>query len=316
MNSTFIVVFILFTIFLITFIIVHVTLDLVIFRQSSVVFEIEYPSEELFITDEGISTGEVFSEKNNETSDHPTINYSKHGIHIARYHISDDSQVILHCHGNNANLSARQYMVSLSKIFNLNLIIFDYHGFGCSCDSVSSKHLRRDTLAAYKYTLSHYHPSDIILWGESLGGSMAAWLASEYECSKLILVSVFSSLDDMMLTSDLPYFVTIPFSIIIRLTSDPLPTKKYLKNVTIPTLIIHSSEDQIISPKNAMINFKALKNVEKKLIKIRGDHPTPRFSFDNVKTLLRFINMDHDLITPERIRMAISTLNSIDMSIY
>nr|QBK92713.1 MAG: fermentation-respiration switch protein [Pithovirus LCPAC401] len=269
------------------------------------IFEIEFPSEELFITDEGFITNEDIN----------TINplKSKEGIHIMRYHISDDSPVILHCHGNNANLSARQYMVSLSKVFNLNLIIFDYHGFGLSSDSVSIKHLRRDTLAAYKYAISYYHPSDIIIWGESLGGTVAAWLASEYECSRLILVSAFSSLDDMMLTSELSYFVTIPFSVIVRLTSDPLPTKKYLKNITVPTLIIHSAEDQIISPKNAMINFKSLK-CEKKMIKIRGDHPTPRFSYDNVETLLRFININQNFITSERIRMSISILNSIDMS--
>nr|QBK93811.1 MAG: fermentation-respiration switch protein [Pithovirus LCPAC406] len=299
------IIFILLTIFLLTFIIVHTTLDLVVFRQSSVIFEIEFPSEELFITDEGISTGEDIN----------AIDFlkSKEGIHIMRYHINNDSPVILHCHGNNANLSARQYMVSLSKVFNLNLIIFDYHGFGLSSDSVSVKHLRRDTLAAYRYTISYYHPSDIIIWGESLGGTVASWLASEYECSRLILVSAFSSLDDMMLTSELSYFVTMPFAVIVRLTSDPLSTKRYLKNVTVPTLIIHSSEDQIISPKSAMINFKSLR-CKKKMIKIKGDHQTPRFSYANVETLLRFISIDHDLITPERIRMSISILNSIDMS--
>nr|QBK93057.1 MAG: fermentation-respiration switch protein [Pithovirus LCPAC403] len=298
MNTAFIVTFVLLATFLLTFIIVHVTLDIVIFKESSIVYEIELPSEELYITEEGIST-------DRET-----------GIHVMRYHIDDNSFVVLHCHGNNANLTARQYMVSLTKIFRLNLIIFDYHGYGQSSDSVSTKHLRKDTLAAYRYAVTLYSPDNIVIWGESLGGSLASWLASENECSKLVLVSAFSSLDDMMMCSDVSCFITIPFSVIVRLTADPLPTKKYLKNVTAPTLIIHSPTDRIVNSKNAMINFKSCKSHTKKFVKIRGDHCSPKFNYNNVETLLRFIDVDASLITSKRINKAIEVLNSIDMSQY
>ncbi len=298
MNSTYVIMIVLISTILVTFILVHMTQTNAMFKESNVEYEHEIPTEELFINMDGESVDEG------------------DGIHIMRFHIKDNGPIILHCHGNNANLTTRQYMIDLCKIFNVNLILFDYHGFGRSNGSVSSKYLRPDALAAYKYTTSIYDAKRIIIWGESLGATMAAWLASQYKCNKLIIVSGFSSIEDMILCSGISHFIVFPFAMITRISADTLPTKDMLKKVSVPTLIIHSTEDTVISYRNSIINFKKYGSTRKKMIKIKGDHSCPKFEADQVRDLLRFIEIRSELITIGKINEVVEVLNNVDMNAF
>ena len=81
-------------------------------------------------------------------------------------------KTVLFCHGNSGNISHRSYIVDICMQFELNLFIFDYRGFGKSSGEPSKYHLRRDGEAAYKYLVNkcNVNPSDLVVWGESLGG--------------------------------------------------------------------------------------------------------------------------------------------------
>nr|QBK93561.1 MAG: fermentation-respiration switch protein [Pithovirus LCPAC404] len=265
------------------------------FRASNVEYEYDTPTDQHFIDE----SGECIDQG---------------GIHIVRYHVDDDASVLLHCHGNNVNLSVRQYMIDLAKIFGLNLILFDYHGYGKSHGTTSVKHLRADALAAYRYTASIYDANKIIIYAESLGGFLGSWLASKYKCSKLIVVSGFSSIEDMMLCSGVSQFLVFPFAIILRISGDTLPTKTMLKNVKVPTLIVHSAEDTIISYRNALINFKNCGSKKKKLMKITGGHANPIFKPEQVRDLLKFLGVDLKLITDKKIDGVLDVLSKVDMN--
>ncbi len=72
-----------------------------------------------------------------------------HGWYFNNY--NEGHKTVLFCHGNSLNISYRQYIVDICQQLELNLLIFDYRGFGKSSGKPSKHNLRQDGAAAYKY---------------------------------------------------------------------------------------------------------------------------------------------------------------------
>ena len=73
--------------------------------------------------------------------------------------------------------------------------------------------------------------------GYSYGSLVAALLAQEVKCDKLMLIS-------------------IPYSVSIFCTLQMSKIKQFLKNTEIPLKIVHGSDDQFASPLKIQQNFK------------------------------------------------------------
>ena len=214
-----------------------------------------------------------------------TQNYMVNGIHIWYQWQFPGKKIILYCHGNNGNISEREYIFELCKEYHLNLCIFDYSGYGWSCGRPSQKQLCKDGLSAYEFVSRRHHWKDIILWGESLGTSIATFIASKRKCKRLILLAPFTSLDDIV--KDKAGKLVDGMCQLVFPLIDLFPTKEWIKNVKCPIAILHSKEDQLIS---FNIGKKLYDNVKgKKLfIPITGRHGGPNIEHQNIETLLDF----------------------------
>ena len=84
-----------------------------------------------------------------------------HGWHFNNF---PGHKTVMFCHGNSGNISHRSYIVDICHKFKLNLLIFDYRGFGESSGKPSKKNLKKDGEAAYRF-LAEYEKleSDDIL---------------------------------------------------------------------------------------------------------------------------------------------------------
>jgi len=105
---------------------------------------------------------------------------------------------------------------------------------------------------------------EMVYYGHSLGGAVAAWLAARYPPGALIIESSFTSVPDIA-ADWYPFF---PTRLLTRLHYD---TFSNLQAVGRPVLIIHSKDDEIIPFNHGQRLFAAAQRA-KRLLAIQGDH--------------------------------------------
>ncbi len=161
-----------------------------------------------------------------------------HGWWVPR---SDTSRTILWFHGNAGNLSHRyQDLLNFHNI-GCQVLIIDYRGYGKSDGSPSEQGLYRDGLAAYSFLVEQKEiPKDqIVLLGRSLGAAVATKVANRREIDRLLLVSPFTNVRDMV-----PHVLPIPG--LHYLISSEFNSLDRIRDIHVPLLIIHGTDDEIV----------------------------------------------------------------------
>ena len=161
-----------------------------------------------------------------------------HGWWIPR---ADPAGTVLFCHGNAGNVS---HLIPRIESFNrlgLNVFVFDYRGFGRSGGSPSEAGTYMDAEAAWHHlvTEASIPAESILVCGFSLGGPMAAHIASQFEPRGLTLEATFTSIPD--LAADL-----YPMFPARKLARFRYSTIESLKRAQCPTLVVHGPQDDLI----------------------------------------------------------------------
>jgi fermentation-respiration switch protein FrsA (DUF1100 family) len=186
-----------------------------------------------------------------------------HGWFIPR---GGPNKTLLFFHGNAGNISHRGDSIKIFHELGLNVLIFDYRGYGQSEGKPTEEGLYKDARAAWNYLTQTRGINDknIILFGRSLGGAVAAKLAAEVNAGGVILESTFSSARDMAheLFPILSYLVPVRFD---------FKTAEYIKQVNCPVLVVHSPDDEIIPYSLGRKVYDAA-NQPKQLLELNGDH--------------------------------------------
>lgn len=223
--------------------------------------------------------------------------YSKppNGEYIHFWWIRDwpNNKTVLYFHGNSYNISYREYMIKICSLLKLNLLLVDYRGYGKSDGKPSSTNILRDAKLACNFLLTRTEPSNIIIWGESLGGTPAAYAASRIQCSSLLLFSTFASLHELISSYDTSVS-SIIYGLVRVVTQDidyDTNNLEFISKVTSPVLILHSKEDTLIPYVNAEKLLDSVKHSNKSIITIRGDHDSPKLNMDNIKQMIEFLQL-------------------------
>ncbi len=193
---------------------------------------------------------------------------------------------VLLFHGNAGNISHRLEYLSMLHRLGYSSFIFDYRGYGKSSGRPSEQGTYRDAEAAWHYltVVRNIEPRRIALLGESLGGAVAAWLASRQQPGALVLASVFISVPDL----GAEIYPFLPVQLLARFDYN---TRAYLQNVEAPVLIAHSREDDIVPYRHGQALYKAA-HEPKTFLEMRGDHNNS-FLFSQeiwVRQLSAFLN--------------------------
>ena len=194
---------------------------------------------------------------------------SSDGINLSGWFVPvrNSREVMLVFHGNGENISDGLTLIDyLKRKMGLNVFIIDYRGYGKSEGKPTENGTYLDARAAWKYLTGpkKIKPQDIIIFGRSLGGAIAARLAREVKPRALILDSTFTSIKDLA-AQMYPY---LPVRKFFRFN---YPTIEYLKEINSPVLIIHSSEDDYIPFSHAIRLYNVAKE-PKQFLKIAGKH--------------------------------------------
>ena len=172
----------------------------------------------------------------------------------------------LFCHGNAGNLTHRLQTVEIAHRLRLNILLFDYRGYGKSEGTPSEQALRADVHAAWNYLVETRaaRPKSITLWGRSLGGAVAASLTEDVTPAGIIVESSFTSLPDMAQRR----FPWLPARYLCR---DELDAARRLASCSVPKLILHSPDDDIV-PFSMGEELMRVAAEPKRFVRLRGDH--------------------------------------------
>jgi fermentation-respiration switch protein FrsA (DUF1100 family) len=173
---------------------------------------------------------------------------------------------LLFFHGNAGNISHRMESLEIFHNLGMEVLIFDYRGYGQSEGQPSEKGIYLDAEAAWRYLTEtrEIPPRRILLFGRSLGAAIASNLARDRRPMGLIMESAFTSATDLA-ASLYPF---LPVRLLSRFHYD---NRDNLQAVTAPVLVAHSREDEIIPYAHGRQLFSAAAE-PKAFLEMRGGH--------------------------------------------
>lgn len=189
-------------------------------RRTSMFFPSKYPLGEWKTTAQDVEF---------KTSD---------GVRLHGWLYRAGDPLLIWFHGNAGNITERAPMAAELARRGVSVLLFDWRGYGKSEGSPSESGLFRDAIAAYDFGRSQTK-GDIVLYGESLGGPYAAYVAAHHKVRGVVIENSFGSLAAIgnALYKPLPMGIFAPFA---------LTTTRWLNQAGVPVLVIHGKCDQVI----------------------------------------------------------------------
>lgn len=229
---------------------------LVYFGQSHLVY---FPQQQISQTPKKI--GLDYTSVHIATSDGEML----HGWWVP---VPDAKGTVLFFHGNAGNISHRLDYLAMFKQLGYNTLLLDYRGYGQSSGTPSEIGTYLDAQAAWRYLTETkgIAPTRVVLYGESLGGAVAARLAVQEKPGLLVLASAFTSVPNLAAE-------IYPFLPVRWITRFQYNTLESLQSVTCPVFIAHSPQDEIIPFAHGQQLFQTASE-PKKFLTLEGGHNT------------------------------------------
>lgn len=176
-------------------------------------------------------------------------------------------KTVLYFQANGTNISQKVFRLETFKEMGVNALMIDYRGYGKSTGRIrQEQHIYTDGQTAWNYLVDEERidPKDIVIWGRSLGGAVAAEIARGKNIAALVLESTFFSLDTV---ARIQYW----FLPTTRLLKFHFENGRKLRQVRAPVVIIHSTEDDYVPFSQACELYEAASD-PRYLVETTGSH--------------------------------------------
>lgn len=174
-------------------------------------------------------------------------------------------------HGNGGNIGHRVDELAIFRYhIGVNMFIFDYQGYGRSQGEPTEQGTYRDARAALEYVVARpaVDPQKIVYFGRSLGAAVAVELATEEPPAGMVLISPFSSLEEMGRLA----FPHLPVGWILKGRYDSMSR---ISRIHTPLLIIHGDQDQTVPVEQGRALYLAANEPKSfRLLPIAGHNDT------------------------------------------
>ena len=177
-----------------------------------------------------------------------------------------DAPAVVYFHGSDGNLTHELPVVHFLHALGVNALLAEYIGYGHDERRPNEAGCYRSADAAWNHVTQErgFPASRVVLFGHSLGASIAARSAAGRECAGLVLQSGFTSVRELAARA-YPYLPVGPF---LRTRMESLGP---LRDGRSPVLVIHSRDDEHIPYEQATRLFREAAE-PKKLVTLRGSH--------------------------------------------
>lgn len=174
------------------------------------------------------------------------INLPVDGATLSALHFKQPAAkgVVFFLHGNGGNLASWLRSTDFYRKNNFDVFMIDYRGYGKSTGSiVSEAQLHADVMAAWNWIAPQYEGRKRVIFGRSLGTTLAAKLSTQVRADWTVLVSPFYSLDGMR--RDVYPFLP---GALMRYT---FRTDQWLPHANSRVTIMHGDRDEVIGYSHA-----------------------------------------------------------------
>ena len=185
------------------------------------------------------------------------------GVQLHGWLFRSGPPLLIFFHGNAGNITERAPIATELARRGTSVLLFDWRGYGKSEGSPSESGLFEDALAAYDF--AHTQAQDIVLYGESLGGPYAAYVATKRKARCVIIENSFPSLAAIgnALYKPVPLGWFAPFA---------LRTARWLNQAGLPVLVMHGKRDQVIPFAVGMQLYEQLRVPKELLVSETAGH--------------------------------------------
>jgi uncharacterized protein len=172
---------------------------------------------------------------------------------------------VVYCRGNAGNIGASAHVAPEFTRRGFNLLLWDYRGYGRSGGRPSEKGLYADARAAYDAAAAMSGKLPMVVYGLSLGGAVAAQLATDRPAAGLVLEGAFASAADLARRR----YPDLPLDRVLSVRFDS--TSKVARLNGLPKLIGHSIQDETIPFQSGRI-LHAAAAAPKTFVVLSGGH--------------------------------------------
>ena len=165
-----------------------------------------------------------------------------HGLWIAQ--ADPGAPVLLYLHGARWDVRGSAHRMRRMHELGFSVLGVDYRGFGQSTPGLPSEALAyEDARAAWDWLATQQPQARRYLFGHSLGAAVAVQLAAEAPgAAGLIVEGGFTSIPDVVGSFKWGWVPVGP------LITQRFDAASRITNVRVPVLVVHGSEDTLISP--------------------------------------------------------------------
>ncbi len=163
-------------------------------------------------------------------------------VHALELPAPPGARTVVHFHNNRETAEAPAELARALRAKGLGVLIVEYRGYGASRGVAPSSEagLYLDAEAALAMLARRgVGPERVVLWGTSLGTGVAAEMARRGRGSRLVLVTPYTSIPDVV--TDVAPFVPAR-----ALLTDHFDTLSKASAIRVPTLVIHGDADEIV----------------------------------------------------------------------
>src|SRR5436190_8208120 len=204
------------------------------------------------------------------------------GVQLHGWLFRAGEPLLIWFHGNAGNIAGRAPIAAELARRGISVLVFDWRGYGKSEGTPAESGLFKDALAAYDFA----HTDDVVLYGESLGGPFAAYVATKRKARCVIIENSFPSLAAIgnALYKPMPLGWFAPFS---------LTTSRWLNQAGLPVLVMHGKRDEVIPFALGMQLYNGLRVPKDLLVSETSQHDAiattePQRYYDAVVNFCRY----------------------------
>lgn len=184
-----------------------------------------------------------------------------------------DAPVLLWAHGNGGNIGGRYEVLAALVRGGVDVLAYDYRGYGKSEGSPSEKGAYLDARAAYDGLVASGAPAErIVCLGESLGGAVTIELATARACRGVAVVSTFSSIADVARAH------YGPLGMVARGVFD---SASRVGSLSRPFFAAHGTRDEIVPYESGEALFEAA-HEPKEFLRVEGAGHNDIFAYPQV----------------------------------